>query len=203
MSLRRILPGAVPWVSAAGFTYIWTLFAVALSGVGMMIGAELWVTTVKRERESDLIDVGRQYRAAIGRYYDATPGGAKQYPPSLEELLQDSRFPAIRRHLRKIYPDPVTGKPDWELVRVNGRIVGVHSKSDDRPMKVAGFDLAESSFQGKEKYKEWVFTYPHDLLLRPEARPKTTPGTLQAGSEPSMQFPPLPVQEVQSGAFPR
>lgn len=191
------LPGAG---RESGFTYLWVLFAVALAGVGMMVGAELWTTTVKREREGDLIHVGRQFRDAIGRYYESTPGGAKQYPPSLEELLQDSRFPALRRHLRKVFPDPLTGKADWGLIRLNGRIVGVHSKSTEKPLKSAGFDLFESSFQGKEKYSEWVFAYPHDLLLRPEGKPKNTSASQLPGQDSAIQFPPLVTQEIQSSA---
>jgi type II secretory pathway pseudopilin PulG len=196
MNVRRYMRWQAT-LREAGFTYLWTLFAVALMGVGMMLGAELWATTVKREREADLIHAGRQFRDAIGRYYESTPGGAKQYPPSLEELMQDSRFPALRRHLRKVFADPVTGKPDWGLVRINGRIVGVHSRSPDAPMKIAGFELTESSFHGREKYSEWVFTYPYDLLLRPEAKAKTTPGSKPASPESDLQFPPLVVKEIQ------
>ncbi len=175
-----------------GFTYLWTLFAVAFVGIGMMVTAELWTTTVKREREVELIYAGRQFRDAIGRYYESTPGVAKQYPPSLEELLHDSRFPSIKRHLRKIFPDPVTGKPDWELVRLNGRIVGIKSRSIATPIKVAGFDWTESSFQGKEKYADWIFTYPHDLLLRPASNNKSLPGA-------STVLQPLNPAELQSG----
>jgi hypothetical protein len=126
-----------------GFSYLWTLFAIAFMGIGMMVTAEFWTTAVKREREADLIRIGRQFRDAIGRYYESTPGAAKQYPPSLEELILDTRFPAIRRHLRKVFADPVTGKPDWELVRLNGRVVGVKSRSAGAPIKVAGFVMTE------------------------------------------------------------
>lgn len=187
--------------NASGFTYLWTLFAIAFAGIGMMIGAELWATTVKRDREAELIHVGRQFREAIGRYYESTPGGAKQYPPSLDELLKDSRFPAPRRHLRKIYSDPVTGKTDWELVRIGGRVVGIRSRSTETPLKSAGFDLTEASFQGKEKYADWSFTYPHDLLLRTEGKPGNSLPSQVSGQEPPSQFPTHVVQEVKSSAF--
>ncbi len=186
-----------------GFTYIWALFAVALAGVGMMLSAELWTTTLKREREVDLIHAGRYFRDAIGRYYESTPGGGKQYPPSLEELLHDSRFPALRRHLRKIVPDPLTGKADWELLRINGRIVGIHSRSGERPLKNAGFDLTEASFQGKEKYSEWVFSYPHDLFIRPESLSKGTSLSEMRAQEASSQFPQYVTKEVKSSVLPQ
>lgn len=68
--------------------------------------------------------------------------------------------------MRRIYSDPVTGKAEWGLVVVAGRVVGVHSLSQDMPIKVANFEPAEAAFAGKEKYSEWVFTYPPGLLVK-------------------------------------
>jgi hypothetical protein len=33
----------------------------------------------------------------------------------------------------------------------------VYSRSQDAPLKRAGFRLAEKDFEGKTKYSEWVF----------------------------------------------
>lgn len=55
--------------------------------------------------------------------------------------------------------DPVTGRSDWSFVRVNGRIVGVHSSSGGRPLKQAGFDGEEVAFAGKARYSDWVFIH--------------------------------------------
>lgn len=154
-----------------GFTYLWTLFFVAFLGISMMLTAELWSTAERRLKEKELLFIGNQFRDAIGRYYDATPGGAKQYPPTLDALLMDVRFPEPRKHLRKLYHDPITKKKEWGVIRVGGRIVGVHSLSREEPFKKAGFSLTESSFGGRERYSEWVFTYPPDLMLRAETSP--------------------------------
>ncbi len=151
-----------------GFTYLWTLFFVAFLGISMTLTAELWSTAERRLKEKELLFIGNQFRDAIRRYYDATPGGAKQYPPTLDALLMDVRFPEPRKHLRKLYYDPITMKKEWGVIRIGGRIVGVHSLSREVPFKKSGFSLAESSFGGRERYSEWVFTYPPDLMLRAE-----------------------------------
>lgn len=76
------------------------------------------------------------------------------------------RSPGVQRHLRRIYIDPMTGKSEWGLIRVAGRIVGIHSLSDRKPIKRDHFDAEDAACRNKEKYSEWTFTYPPDLLLR-------------------------------------
>jgi len=156
--------------SQRGFSYLWILMIVAFIGIGLVTAAEIYSTSVRRDQEKELLFVGRQMRDAIGRYYESTPGGAKQYPDTLEALLVDPRFPIMRRHLRKLYIDPITGKSDWGLEYLGGRIVGIHSLSEKKPIKKANFELSETGFEGKEKYSEWVFTYPPNLLVQADSR---------------------------------
>lgn len=179
-----------------GFTYLWTLFAIAFLGVSMMLTTELWNTAIKRERERELIYVGNQFREAIGRYYETTPGGAKQYPPSLDDLLKDPRFPETRRHLRKVFQDPITRKKEWGVLRLGGRIAGVYSLSKEAPIKTAGFSLTEASFQGRSKYSEWVFVYPADLLIRSESKPNGHESGVGATSSIQLQSLPDSSQEA-------
>jgi hypothetical protein len=158
-----------------GFAYLWTLMLVALMGVGLVVASEIYSTTLRRDKERELIFIGREFRNAIGRYYESNlTGGQRQYPTSLESLLKDSRFPNARRYLRRIYTDPMTGKNEWGLVLVKGQIMGVHSLSDTAPIKQDNFEAAEATFRGKEKYSEWTFTYPPDLLLTAVANPAGT-----------------------------
>ena len=151
-----------------GFTYIGLLVAVVLIGVGLAAAGQVWSTTAKRERERELLFVGGQFRHAIGSYFDASPG-VKQYPRKLEELLQDQRFPVVKRHLRKIYLDPITGSRDWGLVTMGDQIVGVYSRSNDKPLKVETFAPEDSSFAGSAAYSDWRFVYA------PAAPPGTEP----------------------------
>jgi hypothetical protein len=160
----------------AGFAYLWVLLLVAFMGVSLTAAVEIDSTAVKRDKEQELLAIGRQFRVAIGRYYETKlVAGKREYPTTLEDLLQDNRVPGIRRHLRKIFVDPMTGKTEWGLIRLGGRIVGVHSLSEKTPIKQDGFETEEMSLRGKQKYAEWVFVYPPDLLLQIEAG--VNPGT--------------------------
>ena len=134
-----------------GFAYLWTLLLVAFMGIGLTVGAEIYSTSVQRDKEKELLFIGRQFRDAIGRYYEGQlQGGARAYPVTLDELLQDTRSPGARRYLRKRFVDPMTGKPEWGLVIVAGRIVGVHSPSEKAPIKLDNFERSEERRVGKE-----------------------------------------------------
>lgn len=149
-----------------GFTYLWVLLLVALMGVGLTVAAEIDATVAQRDREKALLTIGRQFQTAIGRYYETQlPGGKREYPVNLEDLLQDQRFPGIKRHLRKIFIDPMTGKTEWGVVRVAGHIVAVYSLSEKKPIKQANFEAEVAHFQGALKYSDWKFSYPSDLIV--------------------------------------
>src|SRR6185295_2522600 len=94
---------------AAGFTYLTILFVVAFMGIGLALVGEVWHTAAVREREADLLFVGNQYRRAIQHYFETAQIEPKRYPASLKELLKDDRFASTTRHLRSLYPDPITG----------------------------------------------------------------------------------------------
>jgi len=150
-----------------GYSYIFVLVLVALIGVGLAGTGQLWHTVMKRERERELLFVGEQMRRALTMYYDSSPG-IKRYPTSLEALLEDRRYPNVRRYLRKIYIDPVTGSRQWGLVTLSdGGIVGVHSLSGERPLKTGGFSPRDEQFTGKTKYSDWVFKADRDEALTP------------------------------------
>lgn len=147
-----------------GFTYLWLLLLVAFMGVGLTVAAEIDSTSARRDREKELLAIGRQFQSAIGRYYEVqAAGGRKEYPASLDDLLQDKRVPGIRRHLRKVFVDPMSGKAEWGLVLVGGRIAGVHSLSEATPIKQDNFAPEQAGLRGKQKYSEWLFVYPYDL----------------------------------------
>src|SRR5262245_46206627 len=94
---------------AGGFTYIGLLIAIAVMGIGLAAIGPVSRTLQLRELESELLFAGDQIRRAIGEYYESSPAGLKQYPKKLEDLLRDNRYPGVRRYLRRLYFDPMTG----------------------------------------------------------------------------------------------
>jgi type II secretory pathway pseudopilin PulG len=141
-----------------GFTYVWLLVAIAIMAAGLAAIGEVAATAAKREKEAELLFVGDQFARAIAEYA-ANSRGAAQYPQSLDELLADKRYPNVRRYLRRVYADPLTGRADWGLIRgPGGGIVGVHSQSLERPLKTANFPAGYASFTGAATYTAWRFT---------------------------------------------
>lgn len=173
----------------AGFTFLWVLLLVALMGLGLTMGVEIYTTSAQRDKEKELLAIGRQFRTAIGRYYEMQiVNGKHEYPASLDDLLLDNRMPGIRRHLRKVFVDPMTGKPEWGMLRTGGRIVGMHSLSGRTPIKQDHFEADDIGLRAKEKYSDWVFTYPPDLLLRADI--KTLDSANPAVAKPPGNSPP-------------
>ena len=170
-----------------GYSYLVLLFTVAIAAAGMAGTGIVWHTEQIRERETELLFVGNQFRAAIISYYARTPPGSpRRYPGSLDELLKDPRFPMTVRHLRKLYRDPITGTTDWGLMtHPGGGIMGVYSKSEALPLKRAEFDGPNRIFedrallQGKTfAYKDWQFAHVTPIAVRAPlapVRPKPTP----------------------------
>jgi type II secretory pathway pseudopilin PulG len=157
-----------------GFTYIGVLILVAIAGVALAGAGQLWSTLAKRDREAQLLFVGDEFRRAIGSYYEGSPG-VHQFPQALDDLLEDRRLPVVRRHLRKIYVDPMTGNKEWGLVKNGDVILGVHSLSKGKPLKTANFKPEDAAFEGSGAYTEWVFTY------QPAAAGSASPPTGAAG----------------------
>lgn len=109
-----------------GFTYLWVLVAIAVLGIGLLAVSEVWATSARRQKLVELQWIGAQFTQAIGSYYQSTPGAAKVYPKTLQDLIEDRRYVTVRRHLRTVYANPFTGKPDWELVVAgDGRVRGI------------------------------------------------------------------------------
>nr|WP_316643331.1 type II secretion system protein [uncultured Roseateles sp.] len=146
--------------SQRGFTYLGALFFVALLGSALALAGELWSTQAQRDREEELLFAGRQIRNAIASYYEGVPvGQQRRFPLKLQELLEDKRWPTVRRHLRRLYVDPMTGAADWELiVAPSGGVIGVRSRATTRPLKRAGFDEDEEAFDQAASVGDWRFS---------------------------------------------
>ena len=164
-----------------GFTYLAVLFLIAMMGVMLASIGTMWQTARQRDRERELLFIGNQFRQAIKSYYEKESGTVKKYPASLDELVKDNRFVTTQRHLRRVYRDPMRGDKDWGLVKApEGGIMGVHSLSQDAPLKTGNFRVSDQALEGRSEYSEWVFAYvvpktpgqtvatarPHRPLLR-------------------------------------
>lgn len=161
-----------------GFTYLAVLFAVAIIGAVLAATAVIWHTQVQREKEQELLFVGHAFRQAIARYYESTPGTAKQFPKKLEDLLEDKRQTRLSRYLRKVYTDPMTASKTWGLiVGPDGSLIGVHSLSTRTPIKSAGFDEIDRDFVGAASYIDWKFIYTQPTQATPPATPPNPTGT--------------------------
>jgi type II secretory pathway pseudopilin PulG len=179
-----------PLQGRAGFTYMGMLVIIMIIGITSAVVAQSWKVAAKREKEKELLWRGHQFRLAIQRYYQArlkgqavagAPANASYYPTSLNDLLKDPTAPGTVRYLRKIYADPMTGKADWALdppppppggiSTVGGTVMsgehfaGVHSLSDEEPLKKDNFDLEDIKFTNisgagrKARYSDWLFDY--------------------------------------------
>jgi len=143
----------------SGFAFVWLLFFVAAMGIGLAAIGTAWGTLAKREREKELLFIGNQYRQAIVSFLAVSSNGQSRYPKTLDELLDDPRFPNPVRHLRRPYRDPISGSDEWGLVKApDGGITGVYSLSNDRPLKTANFPSEFKDFNGKSRYRDWVFS---------------------------------------------
>ena len=128
-------------------------------GIMLSITGEVWSTSAQREREKELLFRGDQIAQAIESYYRQNRGGARLYPQELEDLLRDKGVIGTRRPLRKLYKDPMTGEADWELIKdvATGRIMGVNSKSEKKPLKTDNFPEHLAHLAKKKKYMQWQF----------------------------------------------
>jgi type II secretory pathway pseudopilin PulG len=151
-------------VAAAGFTYIGLLIAVVVLGIGLSAVGTVWRTQAQREREQELLFIGREFRTAIAAYYAS---GMHQYPQDINDLLEDKRWPEPRHYLRRLYADPMTGAPDWTILRTGMLgITGIASSSNAEPLKKKGFPLEEKPFEDAGCYCDWKFEYIPRILGR-------------------------------------
>ena len=141
-----------------GFTYLGLLFAVALFGLLIASAGQVWHKVAQRQREEELLFIGEQFSAALASYRAATPGDIKHWPRRLDELVEDKRGPLLRRHLRKLFVDPMTGHRDWGLVMAGAEITGIYSLGEGVPIKQANFPSERTNFGAARSYQEWRFT---------------------------------------------
>ncbi|WP_137939945.1 type II secretion system protein [Chitinivorax sp. B] len=153
-------PSCPPHKNQHGLAYISLLFMLVLITLGLGKTLDVYGQQKQRFQEKQLLWVGTQYARAIQLYYETSPGTQKRFPPSLEALLDDTRFVVTRRHLRQLYPDPLTGKANWKLIiAAEGGIQGIASISNKMPIKQENFPLRWQTFAKATRFDNWQFVY--------------------------------------------
>lgn len=112
-----------------GLAYLAVLFLVMAISISMLVVTQNEETLIRREKELDWLFIGQQYQKAITQYYQQSPNGLRELPLTFDDLILDKRFLEVKRHLRKTYPDPLTGKNWIEIRNLEGRLIGVKSAS--------------------------------------------------------------------------
>jgi type II secretory pathway pseudopilin PulG len=178
-----------------GFTYLGLLIAITIMGLMLTMVSRVWSTTEQRERETQLLFAGHAYRMAIASYF----ARGHKFPATLQDLLMDERFPVPTHHLRRLYPDPITGASDWTLIPTPSGtgIMGVASSSQRAPIKRQGFEPIDDAFKDSDCYCSWQFIYyPNrfNRVIAPGGSTTTPPGspTAPAPQPPATPTPSTP-----------
>lgn len=192
-----------------GFTYLGLIVLVTV--IGLVGAATLKIDALLRRAaaEEDLLAIGAEFSAALASYAAATPRGQPLLPPSLQELLKDPRSPAVRRHLRKVFVDPVTGTTEWGIVYQADHVgvLGVYSLSQAQPLKIGNFDARFAGFENKRHLSDWKFmpappTPPSASLFAPSpaapAAPAEPPEPPAEKPDDSAETPP-PAPTAEAG----
>ena len=96
--------------SEAGFALIGLVVAIFLILLALSVAAPTVARALRRDRELETVQRAKQYDRAIQLFYKKSG----TYPGSLDQLEKSNNI----RYLRQRYPDPMTGKPDWRLIKV-------------------------------------------------------------------------------------
>lgn len=117
----------------AGYAVIVVVLLLALVAIALTAAVPRVLTQGRREREEELIFRGEQYRRAIG-LFNRKFG---RLPLSLDELLYTSQLSFLRR----AWPDPMSSKGEWRVIRVgpSGELIGsVTGRAGPNPQALAG-----------------------------------------------------------------
>lgn len=156
----------------SGFTLLGLLFAIAIMGMSLAAAGTLWHTASQRQKEQELLFAGDQYRRAIESFWNMPlpEGTPRRLPKSFDELVEDPRFSHTVRHLRRIYPDPITRSVEWGVVKgPDGGIAGVYSLSEGKPFKKTNFPSIYQAFDGQPGYSGWKFIFVAGNPVAPAA----------------------------------
>lgn len=102
-------PGAA--TGERGFALLLVFAMAAMVAITLYMQLPRVAFEAQRDRETMLIERGKQYRRAIELYVRKN----NRYPARLEDLERDQDL----RFLRRRYKDPLTGKDEWRVIHIN------------------------------------------------------------------------------------
>lgn len=162
--------------SQSGYAYLLLLLGIAVMGAASSAAVEIGATEARRDAERHLLTIGNDFQQALLDHAAA--------PKELGHLLKDNRTPGVKRHLRRVPIDPLTGRDNWGLVRDGqGGIVGVYSLAKGTPIQRTGFESRWAHFEQASSYQAWVFG-KRAMLLAPQMLPRDA----QRGNTPVPQL---------------
>jgi type II secretory pathway pseudopilin PulG len=94
----------------AGFNLVILMMAVTVMMILVAAALPAWSNAVRRDKEEELIFRGLQYAEAM-RVFQQRFG---TLPSRLDDLVKTEP-----RSIRQLFPDPMTGKVDWVVIRAN------------------------------------------------------------------------------------
>jgi len=99
-----------PRQGEAGFNLVILMMAVTVMMILVAAALPAWSNAVRRDKEEELIFRGLQYAEAM-RVFQQRFG---TLPSRLDDLVKTEP-----RSIRQLFPDPMTGKVDWVVIRGN------------------------------------------------------------------------------------
>jgi type II secretory pathway pseudopilin PulG len=182
---------------ARGFAYLGLLFLIFLLGLSAALAGSLWSFQSRRDKERELMFVGREYRLAIARYQLTHANLAQPFPERLEQLLGDGAPAAPRRYIRRLYADPMAGG-EWGLLKTpQGGIVAVFSRAQGEPIRrQRAYADEQIDFLNAKTYADWLFGAARPVPQPAEvASPPGPRGDSADEGAPAPPPPPPPSRE--------
>ena len=178
--------------SEGGFVMGALLASIFIMSLLLAMALPVWHHAARRERESELIFRGEQYARAIALWQRQRPGST---PQDIDILIEE-------RFLRKRYRDPMTKDGEFQILlqsdlatisagqmadSENGseRFSGQASQNSRDPVEPGGVaggivgvvstsdGVSTASYNGRNRYNEWVFIHTPDTELASSAEQST------------------------------
>jgi type II secretory pathway pseudopilin PulG len=184
---------------AGGFALPILLLVLAVAAIAAAQAEIPLNYRIAREREEEFEFRTRAYVAAIRSFYLAEEDvRRRRLPASFAELERDPRF-AQKRHIRRLYSDPMAAKPEASFREVKGSpgpglpqgLIGVASTSDRPLLRRAGWATNGEPSLGAKAASDLQFQVDLKELIAPAApTPQSVPSPMRPRQKAKTTEPP-------------